>query len=1201
VQIPYGLTGLALRQALEVAKGDELDRLFAALSDELGDETGLSASGLIPIREDAEALRLIVDFLDTDEMDEEALVDAITPHVDQIDEQTGPRETARRVVKAIEKNAWRARKKDRDAIVHETRRLHQDRAAWSAPRYLSLEWAPREAHSRLQQLSTQHPEEARDIEDALSRSAEQRASIERLIGRAPPWLAQASPAAWEVLGHLAAAYGSWRAASDAFLSAADRPGGDDASFRAKAAEMAKAAGDSSRHAELLADARTIDPNHPDVALADAKELDPAAQLARLANVEAKSPAQAAALDATRALAHLVRGEVSEARACTGRAQAAAPESPFVREVVPLTTLLENLLREPGVGVDSQALDEAAERFLELHSELAERGRTSEALGMLARAVESYVVSGEIDKASDLIASVSPEDLAASEPSARVHLAKAALGARDTEAIGRFLPPDCATDECQWLRATAKVLSGDGSIRREGLEELDGLLPSDDEPVRLQASLGRLAAAAHFPDVEWSQPAEDALAPHDEDGLIPLLKAQHLIRAGDQRAAEDLLLDHQGDPRALEILVELAEASEDWARAVALSETLVEIAPSPTRRLLHAEMLIRAERPQEAVAALGSLSGDQAAPTPVRARAFAASAQAAWRVEDFTEVVRQLRGWLDVVPSSSAARWGLVQAQMRLGDYDAALATLDEGDGQPRDVGDARTAAYLYSRSLPAGEALRRIAELSDQFEGADEYLEGLIVLTGLGVQEDLSPELHERRQAAFQAFPSRFPDSQMIQAIPAPETDEAIVDFLRDQLAAGAEARAETERKVAEGEAPVALIAAMTSKEVSTVWGRLGRLPLGFGDTALDDLERADAAAAIGHGAVWDSSALVIAGGLGGDVLQAIRQALPASVIPQSVLEDTDHASHEPFGQEGEEMLFAGWDAATDSPRITVVDPETVARDRYRAEGVFEIARQIRAVPDLRTDQATRYDEPLNQPEIPDPLRAWISTFAVAARTQLPIYSDDRHIRVQARREGLSAFGTVALLEVLAERGRISSEQLRLARRRLRSSGALGVPPAEDELLDDARSSGWDLSENLIHALIDPATWRTAQDFRKHVALLRAVFEEAPERLPEWFTRVVDAARIARKEPTLERPASLIIALAWGWHEGLFLRALVAAVPHLRDTLGYLGDPVGRAFDLLLGFGHGKSGAFQSALLREVLQKLEEPERGRMLRRVGLI
>jgi hypothetical protein len=300
-------------------------------------------------------------------------------------------------------------------------------------------------------------------------------------------------------------------------------------------------------------------------------------------------------------------------------------------------------------------------------------------------------------------------------------------------------------------------------------------------------------------------------------------------------------------------------------------------------------------------------------------------------------------------------------------------------------------------------------------------------------------------------------------------------------------------------------------------------------------------------------------------------------------------------------MLFAGWDAATDSPQITVVDPQTVARDRNRAQGVFELARQIRAVPDVRTEQPTRYDEPLSQSEVPDPLRAWIAVLAVAARMQLPIYSDDRHIRVQARREGITAFGTVGLLGALAERQRVSPEQLRLARRRLRSSGALGIPPTEEELLDDARSSGWKLTGNLIHALIDPAAWRNPDDVRRHVGLLRAVHEEQPGRLPEWFARVADAARLARKEATLEHPASQIIALAWGWHEGQFLRALVASVPYLRDTFGYVvGDPVGRAFDLLLSLKQGGSAAFNSSLLRALLQVLEEPERDRMLKRAGL-
>src|SRR5437870_273689 len=46
VPIPAGLAGFALKKAIEAARGDEIDRLFAALADELGTTTGFSAAGL---------------------------------------------------------------------------------------------------------------------------------------------------------------------------------------------------------------------------------------------------------------------------------------------------------------------------------------------------------------------------------------------------------------------------------------------------------------------------------------------------------------------------------------------------------------------------------------------------------------------------------------------------------------------------------------------------------------------------------------------------------------------------------------------------------------------------------------------------------------------------------------------------------------------------------------------------------------------------------------------------------------------------------------------------------------------------------------------------------------------------------------------------------------------------------------------------
>lgn len=91
-------------------------------------------------------------------------------------------------------------------------------------------------------------------------------------------------------------------------------------------------------------------------------------------------------------------------------------------------------------------------------------------------------------------------------------------------------------------------------------------------------------------------------------------------------------------------------------------------------------------------------------------------------------------------------------------------------------------------------------------------------------------------------------------------------------------------------------------------------------------------------------------------------------------------------------------------------------------------------MPEEDDDLARVLDE-----DMPLPLLTWAATLAVARRLDLPIFSDDRYVRLSARQMGLPAFGTVALLDVLADRRIISDDLREVARKRLLASRAVGL------------------------------------------------------------------------------------------------------------------------------------------------------------------
>ena len=157
-------------------------------------------------------------------------------------------------------------------------------------------------------------------------------------------------------------------------------------------------------------------------------------------------------------------------------------------------------------------------------------------------------------------------------------------------------------------------------------------------------------------------------------------------------------------------------------------------------------------------------------------------------------------------------------------------------------------------------------------------------------------------------------------------------------------------------------------------------------------------------------------------------------------------------------------------------------------------------------------------------MRALGAALATAERMKLPLYTDDRTVRLEARSLGLATFGTPSLLRVLVERGVMDAGVEREARRRLLVSGAHGVALAWEELASEVRDAGFDLTEVSAASLRDPEPWRhnakTALEGSVH--LLRNVSETHPTQLDVWILRVL--ASIVAARPDLS-PAQVVALL----------------------------------------------------------------------------
>lgn len=131
--------------------------------------------------------------------------------------------------------------------------------------------------------------------------------------------------------------------------------------------------------------------------------------------------------------------------------------------------------------------------------------------------------------------------------------------------------------------------------------------------------------------------------------------------------------------------------------------------------------------------------------------------------------------------------------------------------------------------------------------------------------------------------------------------------------------------------------------------------------------------------------------------------------------------------------------------------------------------------------------------------------FVLARQRRVPVYTDDRALRILLLQAGIPSFGTPALLDALVTDGRLSVEARDSERDQLRRLRGVGVTVSVDELVRIAERADWAPSETAIRALADPAPWKS--DFGAHavtlIDFLRRANRERPDRLRTWTRHVL--------------------------------------------------------------------------------------------------
>jgi hypothetical protein len=925
--------------------------------------------------------------------------------------------------------------------------------------------------------------------------------------------------------------GAFSEAEEAYLWASQLPGISDnvrARQLVRASGMAQVYGAEDRSRAHLDAARELAPDHPGVAVAEARRSrDGTWALSRLADVVPENDHERALLHATRAQAHLALENESEARNELALARAADAAGLAVRELESIVALVEAQRRlGRGENPDKEALLKAGEEFHDLRTGLDTQARWEESALLAARSAEAYALAGDRAQAGEVLGSVARLDRVSSD--ARLSLGRTALLSQRADLALIFIDDADESPAARLLQANAHAIASDDDGRNAALDTFAELLSCGDDEVQVGAAFALLIEATEDQGVEWSEAAATVARGRNAAG-VAILRAEHLRLHGELEEAESELLPHVSDRSVLRVLRDVAAERSDWKKARDRSRAIIRDGPTARDRYVDAEILLRGGDSTSAKEEFLRLARDSLLPDDLRDSAYGEVAAIVGEHRNYAAVRELADEWHVALPTSANATWNYAFALARLSEHRKAYELLTESGLEPATTQQAQLAAEILNREAPKDQVVREIEALSTRF-GQPEPLEAILLATALEVEQagvQVSDELATELAHRLNSFPDRFPNSRFMWRVDAPKTAEEFDALMRATHGESAAAQNRALQGITDAVMPVNALAAVSpGGYVGRSWSRLWSLPLGLALSALDDHERTAASEALGGAAVWDPSSIYVAGLLGDAMEHRVREALPGSLIANQTLEDADAAASG-LGPSGSEI---GYDPDAGQAFRKEISSEEVQAERAAVERSLALAKSLDVQPPLGPDTENEFVDLMADDGVADAWKVLVGTFLLARRTKQPIFSDDRAVRQLARDQGIATFGTLSLLDALADRGLLSPEDRAAARAHLAARGAWGLRFTGQEMVDEAERIGWENALAVTGGLEDRAAWRAepAKRLSEVVHLLAAVHQRAPELLGAWLRKLLRATHAAVPQMPHSWWARWLLVQAWG-------------------------------------------------------------------------
>jgi len=713
-----------------------------------------------------------------------------------------------------------------------------------------------------------------------------------------------------------------------------------------------------------------------------------------------------------------------------------------------------------------------------------------------------------------------------------------------ESTGTAFPEEAVDAEVLALAVTAALASGDLDLARDLTEQLPASARRSQLELDLSPDLEDAAIAGRLSGI-----LDAALAQEDFETVVRIVLrlAQHDV-------------DRTSDVERLRQLGSVPETHVALPRAILLARSDLDVALHELRRLAgdHAvaaqtlvALLVRAGRHDEALNELDGLpaslrvsahdlrvgvlldagredAAEQAAVDALtdpslgdaeRLGMYRLLASRAGRRDDPLAVTRWCRRALGGVPAVDADRsiaWWLITAELDVGRVDEAWQVFSHYDPPAVTREEVQTWTALHRLRGWTTDARRQGLALARKW--ADDVLVSARLLAAMilpsgpepPVDEAEPEDLHKALWEELSAHCDRFGEATPIQQVTF--DPDNVDEMFRGSLQERTDVIEKVTRAVQLLQLPLGMLAEAVGRPyaLGVIQRAAGMVPACTPVEAEYDAELAAAsdvlAAPRPRRVVTDATALHLAKVL--DVARQLAQADLRRVLPRASRRDVQSAL-----LEARQLVASpgsvSWDSVADQPVLHEATAEEQNEILRRAERLDAAARACEVVVEGPLQVLGDRDSEGSE--------AWLAPLQVAVDEAVPLWSDDVVLRRLARETGVPTFGTLALLDAIAQQADAGAhlgdgDEFERVLDALLDEWVVDAPWTVQQLVDRAQRPDAPLGP-LLAVLARPWRYADPDERADAVAAVQRAASAGDEQHRQWFSALAYGHALASTEP----------------------------------------------------------------------------------------